>query len=170
MINFFCIYPPARYGTNSILVKQINFRPWQNNCKYNIFTAILTVSGYNSVLEDVSITLIGKTDVFNPTKRETFWMHLPKAVVCCSGVTLVGAVGLYQTMWIGYQTRFLDKVIQDSAAPEIELLVILIKDFWLLTGITESSIFGVVGSLDTFLLVFRFMIYLIKNKLTLFVL
>ena len=54
--------------------------------------------------------------------------------------------------------------IREPEALEMELLVILIKGFWQLTGVTESSIFDVVGSLDTFLLLIRFTIYLIKNK------
>ena len=36
--------------------------------------------GHNGFLEDVSITLIDKTDGFNPTKRETFWMHTLKTL------------------------------------------------------------------------------------------
>lgn len=54
--------------------------------------------------------------------------------------------------------------INDTEAPDMELRVILTKGFWLLTGVTESTFFGVVGSLDMFLLLIRFMIYLIKNK------
>ena len=54
--------------------------------------------------------------------------------------------------------------INDTEAPDMELRVILTKGFWLLTGVTESTFFGVVGSLDMFLLSIRFMIYLIKNK------
>ena len=38
----------------------------------NIFTVILRVNGF---LEDMSITLIDKTDGSDPMKRETFWMH-----------------------------------------------------------------------------------------------
>ena len=36
--------------------------------------------GHNGFLEDVSITLIDKTDGSNPTKRETFWMHTLKTL------------------------------------------------------------------------------------------
>ena len=54
--------------------------------------------------------------------------------------------------------------IHYTEVPDMELCVILTKGFWLLTGVTESSFFGVVGSLDMFLLLIRFMIYLIKNK------
>ena len=35
---------------------------------------------HNSFLEDVSITLINKTDGSDPTKRETFWMHTLKTL------------------------------------------------------------------------------------------
>ena len=36
--------------------------------------------GHNGFLEDVSITLIDKTDGSNPTKREFFWMHTLKTL------------------------------------------------------------------------------------------
>ena len=36
--------------------------------------------GHNGFLEDVSITLIDKTDGSDPTKRETFWMHTLKTL------------------------------------------------------------------------------------------
>ena len=36
--------------------------------------------GHNGFLEDVSITIIDKTDGSNPTKRETFWMHTLKTL------------------------------------------------------------------------------------------
>ena len=36
--------------------------------------------GHNGFLKDVSITLIDKTDVSDPTKRETFWMHTLKTL------------------------------------------------------------------------------------------
>ena len=36
--------------------------------------------GHNCFLEDVSITLIDKTDGSDPTKRETFWIHTLKTL------------------------------------------------------------------------------------------
>ena len=36
--------------------------------------------GHNGFLENVSITLIDKTDYSNPTKRETFWINTFKAL------------------------------------------------------------------------------------------
>ena len=51
----------------------------KNVCK-NIFTAILKMSGITVFLEDVSVTLIDKTDGSDPTKRETFWMHMLKTL------------------------------------------------------------------------------------------
>ena len=36
--------------------------------------------GYNHFIDDVSITLIDKTDGCNPTKRKTFYMHTFKAL------------------------------------------------------------------------------------------
>ena len=39
--------------------------------------------GHNGFLEDVSITLIDKTDGSDPTKRETFWMHTLKTLAPC---------------------------------------------------------------------------------------
>ena len=38
------------------------------------------MKGCNGFLEDVSITLIDKTDGSDPTKRETFWMHTLKTL------------------------------------------------------------------------------------------
>ena len=35
---------------------------------------------HNGFLEDVSITLINKTDGSDPTKRKTFWMHMLKTL------------------------------------------------------------------------------------------
>ena len=35
---------------------------------------------HNCFLEDVSVTLIDKTDGSDPTKRETFWMHMLKTL------------------------------------------------------------------------------------------
>ena len=35
---------------------------------------------HNGFLENVSITLIAKTDESDPTKRETFWMHTLKTL------------------------------------------------------------------------------------------
>ena len=76
---------------------------------------------------------------------------------------------------LGYMDWILDQIFRQDCdviqmpihyteVPDMELCVILTKGFWLLTGVTESSFFGVVGSLDMFLLLIRFMIYLIKNK------
>ena len=36
--------------------------------------------GHNGFLEDVSITLIDKTDDSDPTEREIFWMHAFKTL------------------------------------------------------------------------------------------
>ena len=41
---------------------------------------ISIAEGHNGFLEDVSITLIDKTDGSNPTKRETFCMHTLKTL------------------------------------------------------------------------------------------
>ena len=35
---------------------------------------------HNGFLEDVSITLIDKTDGSDPTKRDSFWMHTLKTL------------------------------------------------------------------------------------------
>ena len=50
------------------------------NVYKNIFAAILKVRDITVFLEDVSITLIDKTDGSDPTKRETFWMHTLKTL------------------------------------------------------------------------------------------
>ena len=85
MINASCTQPHVRYVTNSTLVRlqtaldlggiNTNLRVenliGMKNVYKNIFTAILKVRDTTVFQEDVSITLIDKTDGSDPTKRKT---------------------------------------------------------------------------------------------------
>ena len=53
--------------------------------------------------------------------------------------------------------------MQDPVASGKEFIVISVEDFQLLAGFVRDSVWGAVGFLDTFRLLLRFAIYLIKN-------
>ena len=75
-------------------------------------------------------------------------------------------IGLYPSdIGLEFRTRLwhYSDINSGPWASGMEFIVILVEGFWLLTSIAKCSVCGVVGFLDLFWLLLRFVIYLIKN-------
>ena len=93
MINVSSTQPHVRYVINTTLVRlqaasrlnnyKSKSRKFDKNekCIQQYLYSHFESERHNGFLEDVSITLTDKTDGSDPTKRETFWMHILETLV-----------------------------------------------------------------------------------------
>ena len=130
-MNISCTQAPVRYLINSTLVK-LQKVLYLSGTHFHFES-----EGHNGFLEDVSVALIDKTDGSDPTKQETFWMHVLKTLVpyglniengVLNNAAMQGGKSVFSQLGIVWLLDYMDRILDSSHRKDYDIIQTHMQD------------------------------------------